>query len=414
MNVIDQAFVKAFARRSQPQPSQPESPTESVADMAPPPAADVTVHPQAAESAVMWYDTAADPYVRRDARHPTAGPLGDTTKPQAPRSRRPSAAQPADTAADAAPVPAESPQVALHANVPVSSVDLSALYHSEVALAVQPETLVAEPPIASAPQPAPVPEVAATAPAEPPVAPALASSPERFVPVWEVDRFEFSSTVTALFSDPALVQSIGHPLDRAVNEGLQTLLITGDRTGVGQTSVATGIAISAAAAGLRVALVDATTAASGDRGALADALNLEVQQGWPETLRQGQTVAESAVHSIEDLLTVIPQATPRRAAAPTAEEFQRLIAPLREAFDLVVIDGPCCREPAFKSFTGTALPISHAPLVTRAAVSQRQRPVDAVILVQDIRDADQVLAKQVMQSLRFHGITGLGLVENFT
>src|SRR5690606_21618442 len=98
----------------------------------------------------------------------------------------------------------------------------------------------------------------------------------------------------------------------------------------------------------------------------------------------------------------------------TAEEFQRLIAPLREAFDLVVIDGPCCREPAFKSFTGTAQPISHGPLANRAAGGSAQQPVDAVILVQDIRNADQVLAKQVMQSLRFHGITGLGLVENFT
>src|SRR5690606_28671123 len=140
----------------------------------------------------------------------------------------------------------------------------------------------------------------------------------------------------------------------AVNEGLQTLLITGDRSGVGQTSVATGIAISAAAAGLRVALVDATSAPADDRsGALADALNLEVQQGWPEALRAGRSVAEAAVHSIEDQLTVIPQATPRPSDGPTAEEFRRLIAPLRQAFDLVVIDGPCCRESVFKSFTAT-------------------------------------------------------------
>jgi len=406
MNVIDQAFVKAFARRTRSQSAVPTVAAAVAAEPPQPAAADLTVHPQAAESAVMWYDTDAEDYQRREHGHRPAGPLGDTHGLPGPRSRRLAAAQPAPAAA---PVAAEaSPQVAL---APPASIDLSALFHSQLAFAASPELLLAEP--------APGPDVtlgAAPVAAAPhaPVPPTAASS-DPFSAAWEVDHFEFSQTIMALFSDPALVQSIGHPLDRAVNEGLQTLLITGDRTGVGQTSVATGIAISAAAAGLRVALVDATTAAVGvHRRALADALNLEVQQGWPEALQAGQSVAQAAVYSIEDQLTVIPQATPHRAAEPTTEAFRRLIAPLRQAFDLVVIDGPCCRDPAFKRFTAIDQPVAATPHATPAAGSPDQLPVDAVILVQDVRHADQVLAAQVMRSLRFHGITGLGLVENFT
>mgnify|MGYP001160561545 CR=1 FL=1 len=405
MNVIDQAFVKAFARRSQP----PVAPSTVAAGRSPQligrPVADVSVHPQAAQSAVMWYDTAAEDYLRQDPGHRQAAPLGDTqvrTAPQLPQQQT----LPLRAATQPSVEPAAPP------TDPTGNIDLSVLFHSTVACA-EPTDLPreatpvdqSENSVVCQESTAPPPHVsAATEPAE-----------EPFAAGWEVDRFEFSKTVMALFSDPALVQSIGHPLDRAVNEGLQTLLITGDRTGVGQTSVATGIAISAAAAGLRVALVDATTAAGGQRtGTLADALNLEVQQGWPETLRAGQPAAQAAVYSIEDQLTVVPQTAPRRSAEPTAEEFRRLIASLRDAFDLVVIDGPCCREHAFKSFTATAQPISQLPHTPRPADSTVQPPVDAVILVQDIRQADQVLAKQVMQSLRFHGITGLGLVENFT
>lgn len=406
MNVIDQAFVKAFARRSQPQTAHPTVQADAALAPSVLQATDVTVHPRATESAVLWYDSAADQQLRRDGGHRLPNPLGDTTGLQTPRSRRPLAMPPTDEVL----APAESTPLA--PNEPTSPVDLSALYHSEVAFAVQPVIPVCDQPVAS-PLPA-APEVVTSPPAIATVAAAPAPVAERFIPVWEVDRFEFSNTITALFSDPALVQSIGHPLDRAVNEGLQTLLITGDRAGVGQTSVATGIAISAAAAGLRVALVDAT-ATMGSRGStLADTLNLDVQQGWPEVLRAGRSLAEAAVHSIEDQLTVLPQASPYRTSAPTEDEFRQLILPLRAAFDLVVIDGPCCREPAFKSFTGTAQPISNLPPATSAHRAPVPRLVDAVILVQDIRNADQLLAQQLMQSLRFHGITGLGLVENFT
>jgi Mrp family chromosome partitioning ATPase len=224
-----------------------------------------------------------------------------------------------------------------------------------------------------------------------------------FTAVWEVDAFEFSDTVIALFGDVSLIKSIGFPLDRAVSEGLQTLLITSIEPGSGRTTIATGIAIAAATSGLRVALVDASMAtapasASADKSSLADALNLEVQYGWIEAIRGGISIAETAIHSIEDQLTVLPLVVPMAGLPPTSDEFGRMIETLRQSFDLIVIDGPPCAEAAFR------------PLVSHQSGSTA---IDAAILVQDMRHTSADQANRAMETLRRDGITGLGMVQNF-
>jgi Mrp family chromosome partitioning ATPase len=229
------------------------------------------------------------------------------------------------------------------------------------------------------------------------------TTPQPFTAVWEVDGFEFSDTVIALFGDVSLIKSIGFPLDRAVSEGLQTLLITSIEQGAGRTTVATGIAIAAATAGLRVALVDATMATAPVSetqigSSLADALNLEIQYGWIEAVRGGISIAETAIHSIEDQLTVLPLVVPMAGLPPTSDEFARVVETLRQSFDLIVIDGPPCTEAAFRPL------VSHRP----GAPS-----IDAAILVQDMRQASADQANRVMETLRRDGITGLGMVQNF-
>ena len=248
--------------------------------------------------------------------------------------------------------------------------------------------------------PVAVPKPAATPQPKPlPVQPA----PHSFTAVWEVDGFEFSDTLIALFGDVSLIKSIGFPLDRAVSEGLQTLLITSIEQGAGRTTVATGIAIAAATAGLRVALVDATMATApaseADNGSsLTDALNLEIQYGWIEAIRGGISIEETAIHSIEDQLTVLPLVVPMAGLPPTSDEFARVIQTLRQSFDLIVIDGPPCTEAAFR------------PLVSGRPDTPS---IDAAILVQDMRQASADQANRVMETLRRDGITGLGMVQNF-
>lgn len=210
-----------------------------------------------------------------------------------------------------------------------------------------------------------------------------------FEPVWEVDAFEFSDTIVELFGDAKLMKSIGIPLDQAVSNGLKSILITSASGGVGKTCVAIGVAVSAAAAGLRVALVDADIANSG----LAEALRLEVIEGWPTAIQGGQRADEVAVRSIEDQLTVIPSRLEDRDVPVTAIEFDTLMSQLRDAFDLIVVDG--------------------AAMGNRPAI-EVGKSIDAAIMVVDSRNRNSDEEVAVQNYLRRAGVTGLGLVENFT
>ena len=209
-----------------------------------------------------------------------------------------------------------------------------------------------------------------------------------FEPLWEVDAFDFSDTIVELFGDAKLMKSIGVPLDEAVANGLRSILITSGMRGVGRTSVAIGIAVSAAAAGLRVALVDADTQNAG----LADALRLEVADGWPTAIQNGVPLDEVAIRSIEDQFTVIPTRVDSLANQTKPAEFDYLVNQLRDAFDLVIIDG--------------------AAWCDDSSVSQTQL-VDAAIMVVDARHRDAAQEAVIQNALRRAGVAGLGMVENF-
>ncbi len=211
-------------------------------------------------------------------------------------------------------------------------------------------------------------------------------------PLWEVDALEFSDTVLELFGNAKLMKSIGTPLDEAVSRGLRTMLVTSGGRGVGRTTVAIGIAVSAAAAGLRVALVDADDS----NECLADSLRLEIEHGWTDAVRVGVSLDEIAVRSIEDQLTIIPQrSVPRSAlrAMPTAGEFQTMLTALRQSFDLVVIDGTSWDE--------------SADTIAKCSA------IDAAVVVVDQRKRDESNITEVMESMRRAGVAGLGIVENF-
>ena len=470
MSVIDQAFVKAYSRRAQVVAAN-ESVQQATDAMASPP--DVSINPKSGQTAIVWVDTVADQYLRRDDSHKLLAPHSRSrtasSAPGAPggptnpvgegRSRgsrpMPQPSSPATPSANKTtqpnrlPTPLETPsntrvdaghQVALPTTpvpktdagsellqsgilpwIEASSTMFETPLHQSVAGPYYSDSVIVQENYLAAPTAAPTmplesvsrPAVHEPARAEPaptnrvaPVSPAPPTKQPKvqpFAAVWEVDAFEFSDTLIALFGDVGLIKSIGFPLDRAVSEGLQTLLITSIEHGAGRTTVATGMAIAAATAGLRVALVDATMAtasasAPSDGSSLADALNLDIQFGWIEAIRGGISIAETAIHSIEDQLTVLPLVLPMAGLPPTSDEFAQMIQSLRRGFDLIVIDGPPCTEAAFR------------PLVSHQVGTAT---IDAAILVQDMRDASADQANRVMDTLRRDGITGLGMVQNF-
>jgi len=210
-----------------------------------------------------------------------------------------------------------------------------------------------------------------------------------FAAVWEVDAFEFSDTIIELFSNSQLIKSIGSPLDRAVANGLKSILITSADRSVGRTSVAIGIAVSAASAGLKVVLVDADIARAG----LAEAMHLDVQSDWLDAMREKLPLDEVTIRSIEDQLTVVPAIAGKGSVNCNVEQFDDMIETLRDAFDLVIIDS----SPWFES----VLPITQASTI------------DAAIVVVDVTKPNSSLVNQVQNNLRHSGITGLGIVENF-
>jgi Mrp family chromosome partitioning ATPase len=429
MSGIDKAFAKAYSQRSR---AETRSHTAAVA--APPQSLpDLTVHPHAEKSATVWIDPIADQYLRRDpAQRPGTRPAQPTSTRQVsndgPRQgHTPVAHQPRHTPATSVARPTiggaetkvrgdkmvdpkigSSPAVAHTAAAPVQAETAIEFRTDKAAPAVgHPFGL----PIGkSAASPSGF-QTASTHSSKNESGfaawdderPAAGQKP--FAAVWEVDSFEFPAAIVSLFGEPTLMKSIGFPLDRAVCEGLQTLLVTSEGPGAGRTTVATGIAISAAMAGLRVALVDAATPKNIESVSLADTLNFDIRNGWLDAIRGGISVSEIAIHSIEDQFTVFPLLSSARSSDPTPEEFRRLVRALRQGFDLVVIDGPAFLESSRILFPAERFPAD----ATRSA----EPIIDAAIVVQDVRLANTEATVRVMQSLKRCGTTGLGVVENF-
>lgn len=217
------------------------------------------------------------------------------------------------------------------------------------------------------------------------------SHPAPLVPfqaVWEVDVFDIPRVVADLFFDGALFQQIAERMGEAVSSGLNSVLVTSPRAGEGRSSVAIGIAMAAAAAGIRVALVDADT----EKPSLADDLRLDLQFGWVDTIRGGLPIAEVAVHAVEDGVTLIPLMQPHGATAATAGEVVQLLDVLRNRFELVIVDGP----------------IGSVESLGRCASA-----VDTAIIVRDVSRTSASEVNSLSYRLREVGVRGVGVVENF-
>ena len=447
MSSIDQAFVKAFARRNQ---------THRRADK---PASDdgvMEIDRSVAETTDLWIDSEDDKVIRADVERG-----GSVPRPHlAPDPATPAANAAAESAAaenatqPSTDVPGTGERVAHESeaseaevrwcdqpNLDTSLESLQQLYTAYVGAcgpldigslaidavpppdpAVLPETAGQQLPgltdrsgvsdqigpleqrqSDSAEQPEAAPLSGADLPtepiaAQPDPAPAVeqpevvsAAVPENlptFKPVWEVDSFEIPRTVSELFYDSALFEQIAQRMTAAIQTGLRTVLVTSVRSGEGRSSVAIGIALAAAARGNRVALLDADIA----QPTLADDLRLDVQYGWVDALRGGLPVEEVSVHAIKDQLTLVPLMVPHAATAATDQEIESVILRLRKSFDLVVIDG------SVAGAQGTDW--STSVIETALIVRDRSKT-----------DADDIY--RLTYRLREAGVRGVGLVENF-
>ncbi len=373
---------------------------------------DISVHPSATGAAAVWIDPpnyGGDPI---DRRLPDSG--------AAVRAARPT------------------PAVAAYEKRSFATTEMGSVADSAIPASLWPESLLVMPEnsrlstVESAvgeDRPGPIAAPAPASHAERPVtakstfsqfiSPASTSSPAippSSTAVWEVDAFAFPNTIHRLIADPGLMRSVGRPLDQVLEMGIGGLLITSDRPGVGRTCVATCLAVAAARAGLRVVLVDATVPGQGSKSAtLTESLQLDISHGWLDAIRGGVSIAETAIRSIEDQLTLLPWVSPPRAESLSRSEISGLISVLREGFDLIVIDGPSSQSDIWEVFAAGNQPGGDSrsdDQPDRGARGQRGA-IDAAIVVRDAREGSMTSVTALLETIRRRGLLPLGVVENF-
>ena len=475
MSSIDQAFVKAFARRNRPsqtassnetkrpQPDQttrPKPTTEAPIERRVLPAKPLQhseclrIDPSVDASVELFSDPSENRLVRVDSLRrdvipsPHAAPTSFTTDPSVPGSDAPSApsSPPPDRPRTGAPrgaIPMTHPDdLAESSTQPIDHVrsiqdSLDLLQHTfntldasaqatadeGIVQAFAEEVITASPPTSidapARPQPpshpttrtdtvndsgivqqridTPVDESSAPTPTDEEIEPVSASDdgdtsePDvpQLRPAWEVDVFDVPGAVADLFFDGPLFQQVAERILQAVNSGLTSMMVTSAHRGEGRSTVAIGMAMAAAAAGLRVALVDADT----EEPTLIDDLRLELQYGWVDTVRGGVDIREVAVHAVEDGVTFIPLMPPAvSGSAATEYETAQLLEMLRGKFDLIVVDTP-------SQESSTNFPAATA--------------IDSALIVRDpSRSGDGVISR-LSDRLRAIGVQGIGVVDNF-
>jgi|GEM_PF-3028630 len=217
----------------------------------------------------------------------------------------------------------------------------------------------------------------------------------KFVPVWEVEKLIWSDAAQELSEHAEdSLQGAGVYLRGACREGLRVLAVTSGSRGEGRTTIALCLARAVAASGIRVAVLDADL----ENPDLANHIGLEAACGWEEVIHGRLPLEEVAIHSLADRVTVIPL-TAAIADQSIELEDQRVTALVRgaaELFDLVIIDmGPIgtTQRKLFESGT-------HCP-------------IDAAIIIRDLRAAPAEPTFTIGARLRSSGVKSVGIVENF-
>ncbi len=122
-------------------------------------------------------------------------------------------------------------------------------------------------------------------------------------------------------------------LRMANQDGLKVIAVTSGERGVGRSTVAMHLARSAAAAGLKVALIDA----DGFYPSLIDQLKIDLDHGWQECLFENIPLEEVAIKSIEDNVTLFPLTAviPTQQLHVNLHRMAKIVKRISLAYDMV-------------------------------------------------------------------------------
>jgi Mrp family chromosome partitioning ATPase len=216
----------------------------------------------------------------------------------------------------------------------------------------------------------------------------------QFAPDWEVDQFVWPEVCQRLLAaEAAYFQHVGERLREATAQHPHVLLIAGCCRGEGRTTLALCLARCAAQAGVKVALLDA------DFGhpQLATQLGMETLCSWSDVLRGKAPLHEAAIGSVADQLTLFPLAEDDPVEVqPGDPRLTSLVQRISAQYALVVVDiGPLSAEQRH--------PFADDELC----------PVNAAIVVRDMRCTTERKALATAQQLERSGIPAVGIAENF-
>jgi Mrp family chromosome partitioning ATPase len=254
-----------------------------------------------------------------------------------------------------------------------------------------------EAPAAKSSKPAPPPPAPKPAVEEPPPAAVETKSEGAplglLQPAWEVDRFQWPEHCKLLLNtESEYLADVGKRLASAAQDGLNILAITSTRRGEGRTTLALCLARAAAQAGVKVALVDADM----ENPQLINELGVEATCGWQDVVLGTQPLAEAAIVSLEDRFTFFPWTPGGALKSLNDPRATRVLREIAKAYSLVVIDlGPVPGRETRMFEDGAACPI------------------DAAILVRDVRWTSPPEAQRVAAQLTDAGVESVGIAENF-
>lgn len=229
---------------------------------------------------------------------------------------------------------------------------------------------------------------------EAPASDEAADTAKDFSPDWEVDRFVWPDICEQLLKvESRYFEHVGQRLKAATERGRHVLMIAGSRRGEGRTSLALCLARCAAESGVNVAIVDADLT----NPQLGTRLGMETPCSWLEVIAGKAPLDEAAVASVEDRLTLFPLAGSEDIQVQSGDK--RLLALVKEIsshYPLVIVDtGPLAAEE------------SHPFADTNKC------PVDAAIVVRDLRYTTEKKAAATAEQLQQSGIQAVGIAENF-
>lgn len=218
------------------------------------------------------------------------------------------------------------------------------------------------------------------------------SRPADWKAVWEVDEFVWPGEVERLYdSQRDYFRYAGEKLCDASREGLRVLAVTATREKEGCTTMAICLARAAAAAGARVALMDANLA----HPELGYKLGLEFARGWQESL-EGAPLSEAAVLSLEDGLTILPLSAAHGLSTLNDAEVSRLFHEAAQSFDLIITDA------------GT-MPAGEANCFEPGEAC----PLHAALIIRDMRRTSETETLVTASRLKSLGLVAIGIAENF-